>query len=103
MIISFIEPGTATGAVAYVTGKIDSRGRPRPRDPQILGFGVYLWNVERTAEVLAILRRVRPHLKIILGGPEVSYETEGQPIVALADHVITGEADLKVAEVCDGL
>ena len=73
------------------------------RDPQILGFGVYLWNVERTAEVLAILRRVRPHLKIILGGPEVSYETEGQPIVALADHVITGEADLKFAEVCDGL
>ena len=40
MIISFIEPGTATGAVAYVTGKIDSRGRPRPRDPQILGGSV---------------------------------------------------------------
>jgi radical SAM superfamily enzyme YgiQ (UPF0313 family) len=35
-----------------------------------------------------------------LGGPEVSYETEGQGIVKLADHVITGEADLKFAEVC---
>ena len=42
-------------------------------------------------------------IKIILGGPEVSYETEGQPIVQLADHVITGEADLKFAEVCRAL
>jgi len=50
--------------------------------------------------VLAVIRRVRPAVKIILGGPEVSYETESQSIVSLADHVITGEADLKFAEVC---
>jgi hypothetical protein len=30
----------------------------------------------------------------------VSYETESQEIVRLADHVITGEADLKFAEIC---
>jgi tRNA A37 methylthiotransferase MiaB len=68
--------------------------------PQIIGFGVYIWNVTQTTEVIAIIRRVRPEIKIILGGPEVSYETEGQKIVELADHVITGEADLKFAEVC---
>ncbi|HEY4416650.1 MAG TPA: cobalamin-dependent protein, partial [Verrucomicrobiae bacterium] len=70
------------------------------REPKILGFGVYIWNVAETTEVIAAIRRIRPEIKIILGGPEVSYETEGQPIVALADHVITGEADLKFAEVC---
>jgi radical SAM superfamily enzyme YgiQ (UPF0313 family) len=70
------------------------------REPRIVGFGVYIWNVEQTTEVVALLKRIRPELIIILGGPEVSYETEGQPIVALADHVITGEADLKFAEVC---
>ena len=69
-------------------------------NPKIIGFGVYIWNVEPTAEVVAAIRRVRPEIKIILGGPEVSYETESQPIVQLADHVITGEADLKFAEVC---
>jgi len=53
-----------------------------------------------TIEVIAAVKRVRPDIKIILGGPEVSYETENQPIVQLADHVITGEADLKFAEVC---
>ena len=37
---------------------------------------------------------------MVLGGPEVSYETEGQEIVQLADYVITGEADLEFARVC---
>ena len=70
------------------------------RQPKIIGFGVYIWNVAQTTEVIAAIRRVRPEIKIILGGPEVSHETGGQKIVELADHVITGEGDLKFAEVC---
>jgi radical SAM superfamily enzyme YgiQ (UPF0313 family) len=70
------------------------------RNPKIIGFGIYIWNVEPTTEVIAAIKRVRPDIKIILGGPEVSYETEEQPIVQIADHVITGEGDLKFAEVC---
>jgi radical SAM superfamily enzyme YgiQ (UPF0313 family) len=70
------------------------------REPRIVGFGVYIWNVEQTTEVVALLKRIRPELIVILGGPEVSYETEGQAIVALADYVITGEADIKCPEVC---
>jgi len=73
------------------------------QNPKIIGFGIYIWNVEPTAEVIAAIKRVRPEIKIILGGPEVSYETEEQNIVRLADHVITGEADLKFAEVCRAL
>ncbi len=73
------------------------------REPRIVGFGVYIWNVEQTTEVVALLKRIRPELIVILGGPEVSYETDGQEIVALADHVITGEADVKFAEVCGAL
>lgn len=69
-------------------------------EPKIVGFGVYIWNVVETTEVLGMLRQLRPDIRVILGGPEVSYEWAGQPIVALADHVITGEADLKFAEVC---
>jgi radical SAM superfamily enzyme YgiQ (UPF0313 family) len=73
------------------------------RNPKIIGFGIYIWNVAETTEVITAIKRVQPDIKIILGGPEVSYETEGQAIVALADHVITGEADLKFAEVCNDL
>jgi radical SAM superfamily enzyme YgiQ (UPF0313 family) len=66
----------------------------------IVGLGVYIWNVALTTEVVEIIKRVRPETVVILGGPEVSYETLGQPIVQCADYVITGEADLKFAEVC---
>lgn len=70
------------------------------QNPKIIGLGVYIWNVTPATELVATLKRLRPDVIVILGGPEVSYETEQQEIVRLADHVITGEADLKFAEVC---
>jgi radical SAM superfamily enzyme YgiQ (UPF0313 family) len=73
------------------------------RDPRIVGFGVYIWNAMQTCEVVALLKRLRPQIIVILGGPEVSHETEQQEIVRLADYVITGEADVKFAEVCRAL
>src|SRR5215469_215523 len=73
------------------------------RNPRIIGFGVYIWNVGPTAEVIATIKRVRPDICVVLGGPEVSYETEKQKIVELADYVITGEGDLKFAELCEAL
>ena len=46
------------------------------------------------ARLVADLKRVRPDVTVVVGGPEVSYETDGQEIARLADFVITGEADL---------
>jgi len=68
--------------------------------PRILGLGVYVWNVLPLTELVALLKRLRPELLIILGGPEVSYECDLQEIVRLADHTISGEADLVFPEVC---
>jgi len=73
------------------------------QNPKIIGLGIYIWNVTPATELVATLKRLRPDVIVILGGPEVSYETEQQEIVRLADHVITGEADLKFAEVCGQL
>ena len=70
------------------------------RNPRIIGLGIYIWNVTETTEVVAAIKRVRPDVIVVLGGPEVSFETDEQEIVRLADYVITGEADLKFAEVC---
>ncbi|MFO1004117.1 MAG: DUF4080 domain-containing protein [Planctomycetaceae bacterium] len=71
--------------------------------PQVVGFGVYIWNVDQTLRLIADLRQVAPDVIIVLGGPEVSYETETQPIVTLADYVITGEADLEFRLLCERL
>ena len=68
--------------------------------PAIIGFGVYIWNVEETTKLVAMLKRVAPHVKIILGGPEVSHEPGEQPIVALADYLITGWGDVSFAQLC---
>ncbi len=71
--------------------------------PQVVGFGVYIWNVTQTTEVIRLLKAARPDLKIVLGGPEVSHETEQQAITQLADHVITGWGDVSFAKLCRAL
>ena len=68
--------------------------------PRIVGFGVYIWNVEETTRLVAMLKRVAPAVKIILGGPEVSHETGEQEIVQLADYVITGWGDVTFPKLC---
>src|SRR5689334_12062921 len=49
------------------------------KEPRIVGFGVYIWNARETLSVVQFLKRIRPELRIVLGGPEVSFETEEQP------------------------
>ena len=66
----------------------------------IVGFGVYIWNVVQTEAVLRLLRAQRPDIVLVLGGPEVSHETQRQTIVALADHVITGWGDVSFPRLC---
>jgi len=73
------------------------------QNPQIVGLGVYIWNVEPATRLVADLKRVRPEIVVIVGGPEVSYEMDQQEICRLADYVIGGEADLAFAEVCRGI
>ena len=67
------------------------------RNPKIIGFGIYIWNVA------GLSKSSRPSSGCSLTSRPSSAVRksveQGQPIVALADHVITGEADLKFAEV----
>src|SRR5687768_12838953 len=48
------------------------------RSPHIVGVGVYIWNIEQGTKLVADLKRVRPEIIVIVGGPEVSYETDEQ-------------------------
>lgn len=70
------------------------------RNPKIVGLGVYIWNIEPATRLVAALKRLRPDIIVVLGGPEVSFEIAEQPIVQLADYVITGEGDLAFANLC---
>ena len=72
-------------------------------NPKVIGFGVYIWNVVETTQVVALLKALRPDIKIVLGGPEVSFETDAQEICKLADHVITGWGDVSFPKLCRAL
>jgi hypothetical protein len=63
-------------------------------NPRVIGLGIYIWNVVETTQVLRLLKALRPDIKVVLGGPEVSFETESQEICQLADHVVTGWGDV---------
>jgi radical SAM superfamily enzyme YgiQ (UPF0313 family) len=71
--------------------------------PRVIGLGIYIWNVVETTQVVRLLKALRPDIKIVLGGPEVSHEVEQQEICRLADHVITGWGDVSFPKLCQAL
>lgn len=67
-------------------------------DPTLVGFGVYIWNTTQTLAVVQLLKARRPDVLVVLGGPEISFETEQQRLSEAADYVFQGEADVTFGE-----
>lgn len=69
------------------------------RSPDIVGFSTYIWNIEETLEICQILKLVSPKTKILLGGPEVSFDgadlLEQNPFI---DYIIFGEGEEAFSE-----
>ncbi|MBN8702913.1 MAG: DUF4080 domain-containing protein [Bacteroidetes bacterium] len=60
----------------------------------VVAFSCYIWNITPTIAVIKELKKINPHITIVLGGPEVSYEW--QEIIALpeVDYIIVGEGEI---------
>lgn len=72
-------------------------------NPKIILFSIYIWNLTVTYETAVILRTVRPGLKIVIGGPEVSYVYDDLLIFKLADHLVCGEGESVIEPLCHAL
>jgi anaerobic magnesium-protoporphyrin IX monomethyl ester cyclase len=61
---------------------------------EVVAFSCYIWNITQTLVVANEIKKRDPSVKILLGGPEVSYEW--QEIMALdsIDYIITGEGEI---------
>ncbi|MGL4663176.1 MAG: DUF4080 domain-containing protein [Culicoidibacterales bacterium] len=59
----------------------------------VLGISVSIWNVRQTKELTALLKQLKPELIIILGGPEVGYETEYFINNWNIDYIVSGEGE----------
>lgn len=59
----------------------------------VIAFSCYIWNIENIGKICLALRQKQPHLILILGGPEVTYEPryflERFPV----DYIISGEGE----------
>lgn len=63
-------------------------------DIDILGFACYIWNIEMTLHVVDMVKAVRPDIKIVLGGPEVSFTAD--ELLARCpniDYIVQGEGE----------
>ncbi|MDF7825846.1 DUF4080 domain-containing protein [Pontiellaceae bacterium B12227] len=69
-------------------------------EPKVVCIGCYIWNIDLVTKVAALLKAVRPEVQLVLGGPEISYETEEQEIFPHADYVVCGEGEIEVPKLC---
>ncbi len=67
----------------------------------VVAFSCYIWNISQTLAVARELKALNPHIKILLGGPEVSYDIDvflNRPEV---DFIITGEGEIPFGQFLD--
>ncbi|MDD5603809.1 MAG: radical SAM protein, partial [Eubacteriales bacterium] len=64
------------------------------REPDIVTFSCYIWNIAMTEKLTSILKKTIPALTVIWGGPEVSYDCSSQMEKnSGVDYLIAGEGE----------
>ncbi len=72
------------------------------KSPAVIGFSVYIWNVELVKRLVADIKSINSEIKIFLGGPEVSYNKNLFKEIPLIDFVIRGEGEIPVLKLLKG-
>ncbi|MGL5098390.1 MAG: B12-binding domain-containing radical SAM protein, partial [Planctomycetia bacterium] len=73
------------------------------RDPWLVGFSCYLWNIDRTLWVAERLKARRPDLRIVLGGPEVTADNQWVLDQKAFDYAVVGEGEQTFAALLESL
>jgi len=65
------------------------------QSPDLIGFSCYLWNIELIMKLVVMVKQVRPNCVLVLGGPEVSYDTKALlESLDEVDYIISGEGEV---------
>lgn len=73
------------------------------RQPWLVGFTCYVWNIERTLWIAERLKQHRPDLKIVLGGPEVTADNAWVLDRGVLDYAVVGEGEQTFSELLTAL
>lgn len=68
---------------------------------EVVAFSCYIWNITQTLAVCEKIKAIHPNTKILLGGPEVSYEYEDIIALNYVDYIIVGEGEIAFKEFLD--
>jgi len=68
------------------------------KDFEVVAFSCYIWNITQTLAVARLLKQLNPNIKIMLGGPEVSYDWNDVIKLPEVDFIIAGEGEIPFAE-----
>ncbi|MBM7578291.1 B12-binding domain-containing radical SAM protein [Jeotgalibacillus terrae] len=73
------------------------------KKPDVIGFSCYIWNIEETIQVIGMLKKILPEVKVILGGPEVTYDVQYwlNRLQDHADFIVIGEGEKTFKELLD--
>ncbi|RQO32183.1 B12-binding domain-containing radical SAM protein [Taibaiella sp. KBW10] len=63
-------------------------------DYEVVCFSCYIWNITQTITAAKAIKAISPETKILLGGPEVSYEWETVIAEDCVDYLIVGEGEI---------
>lgn len=64
------------------------------KDPQVIGFSCYIWNIEETIKVIRMIKKINPSIHIVVGGPEVTYDVKDwMKEVDGFDFIVIGEGE----------
>ena len=67
------------------------------RAPEVVIFSTYIWNKEYVFKVIREVKKILPETKIVLGGPEVSYDSVSiMNKRSEIDYIISGEGERSV-------
>ena len=70
--------------------------------PDLVGFSVYLWNVDIVKTVAAALR-ARCRTTIVAGGPEITHDAASGLRDGTYDFIVRGEGERAFASLCEAL
>ena len=68
------------------------------REPWLVGFSCYLWNIDRTLWVARELKARKPELLIVLGGPEITGDNAWVLESGVIDYAAVGEGEQTFSE-----
>lgn len=68
------------------------------RDPWLVGWTCYLWNVERSLEIARLVKERRPEVRVLVGGPEITADNDWVLECPEIDYAAIGEGEQTFVE-----